>query len=97
MEKFLNLEPVRAALGVGDIKFKACNGEVYRKLITDWMQNLEEDIPNLLEDGIRVLIYAGEYDFICNWLGKLLSSLSSLHKSIIKRLNLIRDMNAAKL
>ncbi|KAI3989601.1 hypothetical protein MKX01_036210 [Papaver californicum] len=26
-------------------------------------------IPTLLEDGIKLLVYAGEYDLICNWLG----------------------------
>ena len=25
----------------------------------------------LLEYGIQMLVYAGEYDFICNWLGKI--------------------------
>ncbi|CAN1747556.1 Serine carboxypeptidase-like 49 [Linum perenne] len=35
----------------------------------DWMKNLEVGIPALLEDGIQMLIYAGEYDLICNWLG----------------------------
>jgi hypothetical protein len=39
-------------------------------MLTDWMRNLEVGIPALLEDGINVLIYAGEYDLICNWLGK---------------------------
>ena len=29
-------------------------------------------IPALLEDGIKVLVYPGEYDLICNWLGKTL-------------------------
>ncbi|VAI53224.1 unnamed protein product [Triticum turgidum subsp. durum] len=38
-------------------------------MLTDWMRNLEVGIPALLEDGINVLIYAGEYDLICNWLG----------------------------
>lgn len=38
---------------------------------TDWMKNLEVGIPKLLEDGIKVLIYVGEYDLICNWLGTL--------------------------
>ncbi|KAL9275033.1 Serine carboxypeptidase-like-like protein [Drosera capensis] len=33
------------------------------------MRNLEVVIPPLLEQGIQVLIYAGEDDFICNWLG----------------------------
>jgi serine carboxypeptidase-like clade 4 len=34
------------------------------------MRNFEVDIPSLLEDGISVLIYAGEFDFICNWIGE---------------------------
>ncbi|KAG2333497.1 hypothetical protein Bca52824_004677 [Brassica carinata] len=38
-------------------------------LLQDWMINLEVNIPALVEDGINLLIYAGEYDFICNWLG----------------------------
>jgi cathepsin A (carboxypeptidase C) len=34
----------------------------------DWMQPFHELIPNVL-DKIPVLIYAGDADFICNWLG----------------------------
>ncbi|XP_073387740.1 serine carboxypeptidase-like isoform X2 [Physcomitrium patens] len=33
------------------------------------INNLEKGIPGLLEDGIELLVYAGEYDLICNWLG----------------------------
>jgi carboxypeptidase C (cathepsin A) len=40
-------------------------------MLEDWMKNLEVGIPALLEDGINLLVYAGEYDLICNWLGKL--------------------------
>jgi serine carboxypeptidase-like clade 4 len=39
-------------------------------MMQDWMRNLEVGIPALLEDGIKVLVYAGEEDLICNWLGK---------------------------
>lgn len=39
-------------------------------MMDDWMKNLEVSIPALLEDGIKVLVYAGEYDLMCNWLGK---------------------------
>ncbi|KAI3923019.1 hypothetical protein MKW98_013553 [Papaver atlanticum] len=69
MEKFLNQKSVRSALGVGDIEFVSCSPTVYQAMLMDWMRNLEVGIPGLLEDGIMVLIYAGEYDLICNWLG----------------------------
>ncbi|KAK2643448.1 hypothetical protein Ddye_025211 [Dipteronia dyeriana] len=69
MEIFLNMKSVRDALGVGDIDFVSCSSIVYEAMMMDWMKNLEVGIPALLEDGIRVLIYAGEYDLICNWLG----------------------------
>ncbi|XP_075498932.1 serine carboxypeptidase-like [Primulina tabacum] len=69
VERFLNLEPVRIALGVGDVEFVSCSSDVYDALYQDIMRNLEVGIPALLEDGIKLLVYAGEYDLICNWLG----------------------------
>ncbi|EAZ03855.1 hypothetical protein OsI_25989 [Oryza sativa Indica Group] len=69
MEKFLQLKSVRESLGVGDIQFVSCSPTVYQAMLLDWMRNLEVGIPELLENDIKVLIYAGEYDLICNWLG----------------------------
>ncbi|KAI5648584.1 hypothetical protein M9H77_34589 [Catharanthus roseus] len=69
LDKFLNQKSVRQALGVGDLEFVSCSPTVYQALLVDWMRNLEVGIPTLLEDGIKLLIYAGEYDLICNWLG----------------------------
>ncbi|PIN05990.1 Serine carboxypeptidases (lysosomal cathepsin A) [Handroanthus impetiginosus] len=69
VEKFLNQKSVRGALGVGDIEFVSCSTTVYEAMLVDWMRNLEVGIPALLEDGIKLLVYAGEYDLICNWLG----------------------------
>ncbi|CAL0303087.1 unnamed protein product [Lupinus luteus] len=69
MEKFLNQKSVRDSLGVGKIHFVSCSTEVHTALLLDWMRNLEVGIPALLEDGINLLVYAGEYDLICNWLG----------------------------
>ena len=71
MMKFLNNKQVKDALGVRDMSFIPCNSTVYTSLLTDYMQNLDVHIPALLEDGIKVLVYAGEYDFFCNWLGEL--------------------------
>lgn len=75
MEKFLNQKSVRQALGVGDIDFVSCSPTVYQAMLVDWMRNLEVGIPTLLEDGIQLLVYAGEYDLICNWLGRSLASI----------------------
>nr|XP_043617215.1 serine carboxypeptidase-like [Erigeron canadensis] len=69
METLLNKRFVKEALGVGDIEFVSCSTTVYQAMLMDWMKNLEVGIPALLEDGIKLLIYAGEYDLICNWLG----------------------------
>ncbi|KAF9674915.1 hypothetical protein SADUNF_Sadunf10G0177000 [Salix dunnii] len=69
MEKFLGQNSVKEALGVGNIDFVSCSTTVYTAMLIDWMRNLEVGIPALLEDGIKLLVYAGEYDLICNWLG----------------------------
>ncbi|CAL1385710.1 unnamed protein product [Linum trigynum] len=70
MENFLSEDTLKSALGVGnDIEFVSCSSEVYDAMMGDWMLDFEVGIPALLESGIKVLIYAGEYDLICNWLG----------------------------
>jgi Serine carboxypeptidase len=33
------------------------------------MKNYDKLLPAMLEDGVRVMIYAGDRDLICNWLG----------------------------
>jgi serine carboxypeptidase-like clade 4 len=38
-------------------------------MMADWMRDLEPVIPPMLEAGVRVMVYAGEDDFICNWVG----------------------------
>ncbi|KAH1037964.1 hypothetical protein J1N35_039707 [Gossypium stocksii] len=64
METFLNKKSVRDALGVGNIEFVSCSPTVYQAMLVDWMRNLEVGIPALLEDGVKLLVYAGEYDLI---------------------------------
>lgn len=70
VERFLNEEAVQTALGVvGGIRFVSCSSVVYSRMAANVMKSYDAGIPALLEDGIEVLIYAGEYDLICNWIG----------------------------
>lgn len=35
----------------------------------DWLRSYDKLLPAMLDDGIRVMIYAGDLDLICNWVG----------------------------
>jgi len=69
--KYLALPSVQSALGVTGHKWSDCNHEVAIgfELGGDWMRNFQTMIPDQLAAGIRVMLYAGDQDYICNWLG----------------------------
>lgn len=71
VEKFLNQRYVQTTLGIIDIKFVTCSPVVRITMARDMMRNYGASIPPLLQDGVKLLIYAGEYDLLCNWIGKL--------------------------
>lgn len=74
VETFLGQSSVKTALGIPkNIDYVSCSDGVYEAMMNDWMRNLEVGIPELLEENVKLLVYAGEYDLICNWLGKLTS------------------------
>ena len=66
--KYVNSPAVQAAIGVTN-KWQDCNRVVTIGFLLDWMHDFQNKIPDLLEAGIPVLVYAGDQDFICNWLG----------------------------
>jgi len=65
---FLNKESVMLTLGVYK-RWETCNLEVNSGFSKDWMKNYASNIPDMLQNGYAVLIYAGDVDFICNWMG----------------------------
>mmetsp|Transcript_64360 Transcript_64360/g.104107 ORF Transcript_64360/g.104107 Transcript_64360/m.104107 type:complete len:489 (-) Transcript_64360:212-1678(-) len=66
--KFLNDPSVQNQIGV-NMKFTECNLIENKAFTLDFMRNFHLLIPPMLEAGLDVLIYAGDQDFICNWLG----------------------------
>ncbi|KAF4661280.1 hypothetical protein FOZ61_003396 [Perkinsus olseni] len=66
LERYLNRRDVQRKLGVRK-PFKACSevGDFRRDGITP----TDTLLPDLLDAEIRVLLYAGDQDFICNWIG----------------------------
>mgnify|MGYP003361659101 CR=1 FL=1 len=78
VSSFLNQKFVKEQIGIDpsqiDKDFEGCNFDINRNFLFtgDWMRpNFVEDIKFLLEEEIPILIYAGDKDFICNWLGNL--------------------------
>jgi len=65
---FLNDPETQKKLGVNKT-WESCNYKVNAAISEDWVHSFHNLLPDLLADGIRVLIYAGDVDYICNWLG----------------------------
>ncbi|KAI9760458.1 MAG: hypothetical protein M4579_001652 [Chaenotheca gracillima] len=67
---YLNKKEVQEELGVEVSGYDSCNFDINRNFLFagDWMQPFHRLVPGILEQ-IPVLIYAGDADFICNWLG----------------------------
>jgi len=68
---YLAKPEVQATLGVTGHKWADCDHAVALgfELDGDWMQSYQQMLPDQLKAGIRVLMYAGDQDYICNWLG----------------------------
>merc|ERR1712029_152470 len=70
ISKWLNDKTVMKALGVEVDGYDSCNFDINRNFLFqgDWMKPYRRLVPDLIEK-MPVLIYAGDADFICNWLG----------------------------
>ncbi|CAI5760457.1 unnamed protein product [Candida verbasci] len=68
---YLNKPEVLKAVGAEVDNYDSCNFDINRNFMFagDWMKPYFKNVIDLLEQDLPVLIYAGDKDFICNWLG----------------------------
>lgn len=78
IEDYLNSDTVRKTIGVdpefGNFSIISQEVNVAFSLTGDHLHENQLQVAELLHRGVRVLIYAGENDFICNWIGNELWS-----------------------
>jgi len=67
----MNMGTTKRALHVNEHNphWKTCEMSINMKFHADWMKNFAPYVADLLNDGIPALIYAGDLDFICNYMG----------------------------
>ncbi|KAI8928975.1 Alpha/Beta hydrolase protein [Entophlyctis helioformis] len=70
IEAWLNDADIQEILGV-DVSYQGCNRDINLNFLMagDWMRPYVSYIPPLLEEGVNIMIYAGDADYICNWIG----------------------------
>lgn len=74
IETLLNSQDIKQNLGIPEsVKFQSCNMNINQAFLLqgDSMHDSSALLPELIEDGVRVLIYVGEADFMCNYMGNL--------------------------
>src|SRR5690349_1914387 len=42
---------------------------VHTFMLRDWTTNLQSSVVNLIMNKVKVLVYSGDQDFVCNWKG----------------------------
>ncbi|KAJ7849010.1 Alpha/Beta hydrolase protein [Mycena leptocephala] len=70
--KFLNRKDVQLSIGVDVTQYESCSSTValaFVRLQNDLLHGSTEYVAALLERDIRVLVYVGSYDWVCNWIG----------------------------
>lgn len=71
IDTYMNRPDVKDALGANSPRnFTACNIPMNLEFMFqgDGMRNSKALLPDLINDGIRLLVYAGNVDMMCNYI-----------------------------
>ncbi|KAJ3021549.1 UNVERIFIED_CONTAM: hypothetical protein HDU68_009582 [Siphonaria sp. JEL0065] len=70
IDTYLNQGWVQELIGV-DREYRGCSAEVGKGffLAGDEERRYDTAVAEVLEGGIKVLVYAGDADYVCNWVG----------------------------
>ncbi|KAJ3554633.1 hypothetical protein NM688_g3005 [Phlebia brevispora] len=72
IDTWMNTPSVKRALGVNaQLEFQSCNMDVNQAFFGqgDGMHNTAALLPDLINDDIKLLVYAGNADMMCNFIG----------------------------
>ena len=69
LDKLIDLPEVREALNVDQRSWEQCNQVVHTFMLGDWISDLSPQVDYALSNGVGILVYSGDKDFICNWRG----------------------------
>ncbi|VVT53561.1 uncharacterized protein SAPINGB_P003636 [Magnusiomyces paraingens] len=70
---YLNKPKVQAAIGAEVENYEGCSDPVFNAFIHtgDGGKPFHFDVVEALAQGLEVLVYAGDKDYICNWVGQV--------------------------
>ncbi|KAI5868098.1 Alpha/Beta hydrolase protein [Durotheca rogersii] len=70
ISQYLNQDKVIKAVGAEVEDYESCNTDINRNFLFqgDWSKPFHRLVPDIIKQ-IPVLVYAGDADYICNWLG----------------------------
>lgn len=69
VSEFLNTENVQSWLGVTNISWTGCSVIADKVMTPGFLDKVVEEVAFTLEHGVRVLLYNGRDDLMCNYLG----------------------------
>ncbi|KAF7364960.1 Carboxypeptidase [Mycena venus] len=91
MNEYMALPEVKKALGVDPRapEFVSCNDQLNFGFMLhgDGMRNTKGLVTELVDEGIRLLVYAGNVDMMCNYMGESewIAQLPSTHKNAFNK------------